>query len=272
MGNANGDAGEPWLSAGFYNPAPPDENYRDETTRPSPFSPTWQGSYPEHSHPADPPRNLTRSKAPGAPPVAAPGTPGASSPNDADIIAASNYTAMRDLLQRAHDSSHGYIGGSIGNAHTSFRDPFVFLLHSNVDRLFAMWQTQPGHPDRLNPNLVYGAEGFVSDINDPMQPWAGYSYWPTRPWYTPENRQETKTCKHASVVRPPCYDTLATYPPTVVSVTPAITFNDVPTGEDHSARSRLLRARLPRCYSPHYRRTCRPKRPAGDQLCHPARH
>ncbi|MDQ2880805.1 MAG: tyrosinase family protein [Actinomycetota bacterium] len=29
--------------------------------------------------------------------------------------------------------------------HFSFHDPFVFLIHSNVDRLWAMWQEAPCH-------------------------------------------------------------------------------------------------------------------------------
>ena len=38
--------------------------------------------------------------------------------------------------------AHSYIGGTLGNADTSFREPFVFSLHSNVDRLFVLWQLQ----------------------------------------------------------------------------------------------------------------------------------
>jgi hypothetical protein len=34
----------------------------------------------------------------------------------------------------------------------------VFLLHSNVDRLYAKWQTDPNHPERLDPATVYGSE------------------------------------------------------------------------------------------------------------------
>lgn len=64
-----------------------------------------------------------------------------------------------------------------------------------------------------------------------MQPWAGTGPWPTRPWYAPENEQVVKTSKHPSVVRPPCYDTLPTYPTVVTLETPTITFNEVPKGE-----------------------------------------
>ncbi len=50
---------------------------------------------------------------------------------------------MRYYLEYIHNQIHNYIGGTIGYPHTSFRDPFVFLLHSNVDRIFAAWQKVP---------------------------------------------------------------------------------------------------------------------------------
>lgn len=233
MGNANGDASEPWLSAGFYDPTPAGNNFRDDNVvLTNPFTPTWQGNYPAGANPADPPQNLTRNKQAGAPAV---GT--AFWPSDADIIAATDFPQMNALLIQAHDSAHGYIGGNIRAAHLSFRDPFVFLLHANVDRLWAMWQTQPGRTERLDPTQVYGSDDFVgSPIRDPLHPWAGWNMslgdeWPVRPWYTPENQQVVKDCKHPSVVRPPCYDTLPTFPPTVTLETPTINFNDVPAGE-----------------------------------------
>ena len=71
----------------------------------------------------------------------------------------------------------------MGDPHTSFRDPFVFLLHSNVDRLFAKWQTSNGHPERLNPKTIYGAEsdsvttGLFPEahigILTPLESWSG---------------------------------------------------------------------------------------------------
>ena len=48
--------------------------------------------------------------------------------------------------------------------HIAFRDPWVFLLHSNVDRLYAKWQTDPNHPERLEPTTVYGSESNL-DVN-----------------------------------------------------------------------------------------------------------
>jgi len=143
------------------------------------------------------------------------------------------YQALRTAIENAHDTVHGYIGGTIGNAHTAFEDPFVFLLHSNVDRLFAMWQTRSGREWRLDPNQVYGAEGSttgVTGILTAMEPWAGGSG--LRPWALPENEIEVKNAKHPSVVAPPCYDTL---PLAITLATPAmgmpLRFLDVPESE-----------------------------------------
>ncbi len=245
MGNANGDVGAPLLGAGFYEPNPAGDNFRDDSVHANPFTPTWTGNYPLHANPADPPRNLTRDKAAGAPPVGQT-VGGLFWPTDSQLVNAATWEAFNDLMQGcelgtsnncAHGMAHGYIGGNLGNPHISFRDPFVYLLHSNADRLWAMWQTQPGHPERLDPNQVYGSNSADPSITEPLAPWAGLltwagrPVWATRPWYAPENQQANKNCKDPSVVRPPCYDTLPTYPPTVTLLTPAVTFNDVPEGE-----------------------------------------
>src|SRR4029453_2149840 len=52
FGNMTGQAGEPWLSAGFYNPNAPNDEWRDETIHGNPFTPTWQGHYDQHANPA----------------------------------------------------------------------------------------------------------------------------------------------------------------------------------------------------------------------------
>lgn len=171
------------------------------------------------------------------------GAPGV--PSDNDIITFADgeaqedqYNVFRRKLEGEHGSGvepgvnvHGYIGGSIGNPHTAFEDPFVFLLHSNVDRLFAMWQTVPGQEWRLDPAQVYGVETSHITITENMEPWAGGSG--LRPWAPPDNQQLVKSSLDITVVAPPCYDTLPTHSPLVEVVNPvaAINFNDVPEGE-----------------------------------------
>jgi hypothetical protein len=182
-GSNSAPIGDPWLSAGYYVPgATP---HRDAT-----------------GNPADPPRIVTRFVA---------GSP-ASATQDQAILAAGNYTTMRNLLENVHNAMHGFV--AMGGQHISFRDPFVFLLHSNVDRLFALWQLQPSSPQRLDPNLIYGPESADPDLNSNVEPWStGHSFDQfgiehfARPWYAPENEGVPKTYKHPSIVAPPRYDT-----------------------------------------------------------------
>ena len=255
MGNAdpnvnNGEVGNPLLGAGFYDPNA--ANYRDDVSpvhlnRPNPNDPTtW--SYPDptvppnvHYNPADPPKSLARAKQPGAPPI---GQAGAGWATDDDFLNAPTWEAFRDLMYGdeqgtsgvgAHAAAHSYIGGNLGDPHLSFRDPFVFLLHSNIDRLWAMWQRQPGHPERLNPATAYGSESSSTGSGDvefgdpqwgilsPLEPWAGLNaqnaqtgivtdLWAIRPWFAPENEQNlpgnNKNSQDPTVVFPPSYDTV----------------------------------------------------------------
>lgn len=139
MGNAIGptgariEIGEPWKSAGFYGGAGP---FRDQT-----------------NNPADPPQTVTRRVGFGVPLI--------TQAEDLVLLSAPDFVAFDEAMEGVaglHNRAHGYIGGTMSDPHTSFRDPFVYLMHSNVDRLFALWQAQPGHPERLDPMHVYEAQ------------------------------------------------------------------------------------------------------------------
>ncbi|HEX6714695.1 MAG TPA: tyrosinase family protein [Thermoleophilaceae bacterium] len=224
-GATSAPIGEPWLSAGYYVPGA--ALARDST-----------------GNPADPPAVVNRHVS---------GSP-ASATEDAGLIGENDFAGMRVRLENVHNAMHGFV--SMGGQHISFRDPFVFLLHSNVDRLFAMWQTQPAHPEHLDPGLVYGSESADPGLNANIEPWStGHSFDAfgvehfTRPWFAPENEGVPKTYKHPTVVTPPCYDTL---PTTVTKIAPAgsspMRFIDVPTG---STTARALRLEVRGCAPVH---------------------
>jgi Common central domain of tyrosinase/Repeat of unknown function (DUF5648) len=144
-----------------------------------------------------------------------PGAPGVSS--DQSIVTAgdgglpaSHFPAFLQAVQAAHNAAHGYIGGTIGRQHFSFHEPFVFLLHSNQDRLWAMWQLARDKSWRLDPAQVYGSDGNAPSITGNLEPWSGGSG--LRPWMPPDNQQLVKNCKHPSVVVPPKYDTNPSVP------------------------------------------------------------
>ena len=174
--------GAPWAGAGFYAPgAVPNRDSSD--------------------NPADPPSSVNRSVT---------GSPATQNQDDA-VLTSGDYASMRNQLEQVHNAMHGFV--NMGSQHISFRDPFVFLLHSNVDRLFARWQTEPGHGQRLAPATVYGPESADSRVNKNVEPWStGHSFDQfgvehfTRPWCAPENQGLALPYKDPQVVTPPRYD------------------------------------------------------------------
>jgi hypothetical protein len=133
------------------------------------------------------------------------------------------YSVFNDRLQKSHNRSHDYIGGCIGNSEYSFHDPFVFLLHSNVDRLFARWQTRPDTSSqkfswRLKSDEVYGDALSSLHLKDDVHPWTATKDPLVRPWAPPDNWHEKppsdwpiqerfKKYIDQTIVNPPKYDT-----------------------------------------------------------------
>jgi hypothetical protein len=224
--------GDPWLTARFYDPLagtsdhPPD---RDVTG----------GS------PADPPKFVTRPSTypgPAPSPLILSGGVKFDTAKENEILSLVNYGPgaannpdtsfdpggfFRTAWEDVHNSAHVYFAAV--NPHISFRDPFVYLLHSNVDRIFAMWQCDPAHPERLDPNRVYGSESnldvdvFAAGIHsgqnlthlvEPFSTGVG-KFAVIRPWAAPENQGQPHDYHDLSVIAPPCYDTLP-----IVSIAP----------------------------------------------------
>ena len=209
----------------------------------------FAGSRNDTGNPADPPQSITRACGAGGPGTAS----DVANLTSADgLPQAQQWTTFRQAVEDSHNTAHGFFGfgSSIGNAHTSFEDPFVYLLHSNVDRLFAMWQTAPGQEWRLDPDQVYGDQSGTTGeggILNPLQPWNGTVEFgaPIEPWVGASPQIEVKTCRDPSVVAPPCYDTL---PVSVEQVAPtpgdSIRFVDV---VELLPTARALRLRVRGC-------------------------
>ena len=205
------------------------------------------GSRDQTGLPQDPPRTLLRSMAPG------PGT----ATTDATILSSSNgfpqtqqWLQFRQRVEQVHGGVHVNFGpGNIGDpsGHQAFEDPMVFLLHSNVDRLYAMWQCQPGEEWRLDVTQVYGTEaattGFDGLSTNTLAPWDGSSG--AFPFTPAGGLIQVKPYLDPSLVVPPCYDTL---PISVRKVAPTGTtplrFIDVPAGK---ITARALRLEIRSC-------------------------
>lgn len=142
--------------------------------------------------------------------------------SDDTILSNPDFTSFNTALQNAHNSAHPYIGGTLSDAHFSFHDPMVFLLHSNMDRLWAMWQRQRGKPERLNPATAYGNiladEGLPSNyfeewvapwsgISNPALPGGGTPVTDLNPWRSDPAQQAHVDYRDLSIILPASYDT-----------------------------------------------------------------
>jgi tyrosinase len=89
-----------------------------------------------------------------------------------------------------HGNAHTSFGGPINDPATAVQDPLFFMLHANVDRLWAKWQWLKHHTD------AQGAGAFAPDpqqpdrigyrLADTMWPWNGDTNDP-RPSTAPGN-------------------------------------------------------------------------------------
>ncbi len=99
--------------------------------------------------------------------------------------AGSLYAAFRNMEGNPHGNIHGLTGGGgwIGSVPTAARDPLFFMLHSNVDRLWAKWQWLYGRDDETvtssyDPLGAYAApcsfpRRLGQNASDNMWPWDG---------------------------------------------------------------------------------------------------
>ncbi len=216
MGSSTGSAGDPWLAAGFYDPLAGQPGH-------PPSRGNFEGDPNGTDNPVDPPTDIPRTRA-----AAAPGAPPApfDTTNQSDTLGVNNnqdFPNFRVKLENLHNGAHPYFARA--SPHNAFRDPFVFLLHSNVDRIYAQWQTDPAHLERLDPNTVYGTESNkdepvpdqlgktqIQNLTHLVEPWStGIQITenrPIRPWEpTHENQGVRHNYHHISVVTPPRYDT-----------------------------------------------------------------
>lgn len=95
----------------------------------------------------------------------------------------SQYSVFRSLEGNPHGFAHTSFGGSISEIDTAAKDPLFFLLHANVDRLWAKWQRQFS---RFNPATAASFSGSPNNrighnLSDTMWPWNGITGSPRPP-------------------------------------------------------------------------------------------
>jgi len=94
---------------------------------------------------------------------------------NATLNRGSSYPAFRGLENNPHGFAHTSFGGSIHDIPTAAMDPLFFMLHCNVDRLWAKWQHRFA---RFNPATAasYDSASAVDaghHLPDTMWPWNG---------------------------------------------------------------------------------------------------
>jgi tyrosinase len=116
---------------------------------------------------------------------AAPGVPGFPLFDQAQTLALGpNYPAFASMEGSPHGAAHVSFNGWISSIPTAPKDPLFFLLHANVDRLWALWQwlNQRSNPGDLNAYTGQNRDG--RRVNDTMWPWNGVITAP-RPNFAP---------------------------------------------------------------------------------------
>ena len=110
------------------------------------------------------------------------------------------YTDFRGV-ESPHGGAHVWVGGDMGSVPTAVRDPTFFLLHCNVDRLWAEWtRDHTGQAGWVQYEPTSGGQQG-HNLNDTMWPWNGTNVpVPVPPWNTtPENVHPADLLDHRVV-------------------------------------------------------------------------
>jgi len=94
-----------------------------------------------------------------------------------------DYALFRVMEGNPHGWAHTSFGGSISSIGTAAKDPLFFMLHCNVDRLWAKWQ------QKVKLTSPSQAKAFAPAVNnrighrlpDTMWPWNGVTVPPRPP-------------------------------------------------------------------------------------------
>jgi tyrosinase len=93
------------------------------------------------------------------------------------IIGTSNtFADFSRRLEQVHNNVHGWVGGSMGLVPTSAYDPVFWAHHTNIDRIWYLWQV--AHPGvRMPPSIANSPVGFNMTVADTLDiNHLGYEY------------------------------------------------------------------------------------------------
>jgi tyrosinase len=118
--------------------------------------------------------------------------------NEAQTFAlGTTFRRFRIMEGNPHGSAHVSFDGSISDVPTAAKDPLFFLLHCNVDRLWAKWQRLNNRFDSSNPSSYDSTPAPVGhNLTDTMWPWNGVTGG-TRPPTAPGGAMAASPCVSA---------------------------------------------------------------------------
>ncbi|MDQ6614253.1 MAG: tyrosinase family protein [Actinomycetota bacterium] len=89
-------------------------------------------------------------------------TPGAvlpTAPEITSLLNDSDWASFSDRLEDFHDHVHVWVGGDMADVTTAAYDPIFFAHHTNIDRIWYLWQVR------------YGSGGIPANIlTEPLMP------------------------------------------------------------------------------------------------------
>lgn len=91
------------------------------------------------------------------------------------------FARFRAMEGDPHGFAHTSFNGFIDNPSTAPKDPLFFLLHCNVDRLWAKWQQRNNLFDPSKAAAFFVAPGgnrIGHNLSDTMWPWNGSTTTP----------------------------------------------------------------------------------------------
>ena len=93
-----------------------------------------------------------------------------------------NWSSFFDMEDDPHDTAHSsFSTGPITSPETATRDPLFFLLHSNIDRLWAKWQLANNRYDTSAASYSTVSPTIGDNLADTMWPWNGVAGIPRPP-------------------------------------------------------------------------------------------
>lgn len=116
---------------------------------------------------------------------AAQGVPGFPVLSEAATLALGDfYSAFARMEGTPHGAAHVSFVGWISDIDTAVKDPLFFMLHANVDRLWALWQWLKRRTDPDDPLVYRGQDWDGRRLDDSTWPWNGVMTDP-RPDFAP---------------------------------------------------------------------------------------